>query len=158
MAIDLEEQYDRLYRYCYFKLHSREQAEDLTQEAFLRWLEHGGAAQDPVTAQKYLYTVARNLCIDLFRRPQAEPLAPEDAETAGTTSGPEEAWAEQLAVRAALTRLSPEEQELLLLRYVNELPVAALAGVYGLSRFAVRRRLLAAAARLRTELQKEELG
>ena len=36
--IDLEEQYDKIYRYCYYKLHHREKAEDITQEAFLRFL------------------------------------------------------------------------------------------------------------------------
>lgn len=31
MSIDLEEQYDKLYRYFYFKVHQREIAEDITQ-------------------------------------------------------------------------------------------------------------------------------
>ena len=32
--LDLEAQYDKIYRYCYFKLGSRETAEDITQETF----------------------------------------------------------------------------------------------------------------------------
>lgn len=35
----IKEQYDKIYRYCYFKLHNRELAEDITQETFLRYLE-----------------------------------------------------------------------------------------------------------------------
>jgi len=35
VPFDTEEQYDKIYRYCYFKLHSRELAEDVTQETFL---------------------------------------------------------------------------------------------------------------------------
>ena len=37
MALDIEEQYEKIYRYCFCRLHSREQAEDVTQETFLRW-------------------------------------------------------------------------------------------------------------------------
>ncbi len=39
MTVDVETQYDKIYRYCYFRLHNRETAEDLTQEAFLRYFE-----------------------------------------------------------------------------------------------------------------------
>lgn len=155
------EQYEKIYRYCYFRLGSRERAEDATQEAFCRWLEHGGAQQDPLTALKYLYTVARNLCADEARRPRTVPLAAptgaegELPEPLPPGAPPEEEWTRQLAVRAALGRLDAAEQELLLLRYVNELPLAALAGLYGVSRFAVGRRLHTAAAHFRRELQKE---
>ena len=37
MALDIEEQYEKIYRYCFYRLRDREQAEDITQEAFLRW-------------------------------------------------------------------------------------------------------------------------
>ena len=33
---EIEEQYDKIYRYCYFKLQKREIAEDITQETFAR--------------------------------------------------------------------------------------------------------------------------
>ena len=33
---EIEEQYDKIYRYCYFKLQKREIAEDITQETFTR--------------------------------------------------------------------------------------------------------------------------
>ena len=39
MSMDVGAQYDKLYRYCYFKLHNRDLAEDVTQEAFLRYFE-----------------------------------------------------------------------------------------------------------------------
>lgn len=57
MPFDIEEQYDKIYRYCYFKLHSRELAEDVTQETFLRYLEHYNCLTT-VSALKYLYTIA----------------------------------------------------------------------------------------------------
>ena len=61
-----------------------------------------------------------------------------------------------LTVRAALSKLAPDEQELLLLRYVNEVPVSALGKIYGLSRFAIYRKITSASNKFREELRKED--
>lgn len=150
MPFDIEEQYDKIYRYCYFKLHGRETAEDVTQETFLRYLEHYSGITTS-SALKYLYTIARNLCTDEYRRPRTEALD-ESVPDAGT----EEHLLDGLAVRTALSRLTQDEQELLLLRYANDVPVSALSGIYGLSRFAIYRRITAASNRFREELRKED--
>lgn len=150
MTFDPQEQYDKIYRYCYFKLRNRERAEDVTQETFLRYLEHYSFT-DTVSVQKCLYTIARNLCVDEYRRKPTDALE-------GTPPHPfgEEDWIMTLSVRTALARLSREEQELLLLRYVNEVPVAVIGTLVGQSRFSVYRRLTAAVNRFREELRKEE--
>lgn len=150
MPLDMEDQYDKVYRYCYFRLHNRELAEDVTQEAFLRYLEH----YDCITAAsalKCLYTIARNLCVDEYRKPRTEPM-----DESITDYTMEETLVTNLTVRMALSKLTPDEQELLLLRYVNEIPVSALGKIYGLSRFAIYRKLAAASNRFRDELRKED--
>ena len=70
----------------------------------------------------------------------------------------EDAILTTLALQKALRELSGEEQELLLLRYVNEVPVSVIAKLFGLSRFALRRRLLAATEKLRAKLGKEDFS
>ncbi|MCD8190867.1 MAG: RNA polymerase sigma factor [Clostridiales bacterium] len=74
--LNIDEQYDKLYRYCYYRLHDREEAEDVTQETLLRYFSSqrrlGGEA-----ALCYLYTIARNLCIDRYRKPKPESLTEE---------------------------------------------------------------------------------
>lgn len=35
--MDIEEQYDKIYRYCYFELYDKLLAQDITQETFLRF-------------------------------------------------------------------------------------------------------------------------
>lgn len=65
--MDLEEQYDKIYRYCYFKLRHQQKAEDITQETFLRFLENTAYREQGKRLQ-YLYTIARNLCMDEFRK------------------------------------------------------------------------------------------
>ena len=145
MAIDIEEQYDKIYRYCYYRLRDRERAEDVTQETFLRWFA-SDTCRDKNQLLRYLYTVARNLCIDEYRRPVAQPL-PEDL--------PEQERdpLASLVLRAELDKLAPEDRELVLLRYVNEAPMAVLGQLYGLSRFALRRRLNGILKTLREALE-----
>lgn len=62
----LEEQYDRIYKYLYFRLHDRHAAEDMTQEAFLRFLR-SRTYRDENRQLQYLYTIARNLCSQYYR-------------------------------------------------------------------------------------------
>lgn len=150
VSFDIEKQYDKIYRYCYFKLHSRELAEDVTQETFLRYLEHYNCITT-VSALKYLYTIARNLCVDEYRKPRTEPM---DESIRDYTM--EEKLITNLTVRTALSKLAHDEQELLLLRYVNEVPVSALGKIYGLSRFAVYRKITSASNKFREELRKED--
>lgn len=69
----IQNQYEKIYRYCYFKLHNRELAEDITQEAFLRYLEKYRFTSSE-TALKYLYTIAGHLCIDEFFDLRTIPL------------------------------------------------------------------------------------
>lgn len=150
MSFDIEEQYDKIYRYCYFKLHSRELAEDVTQETFLRYLEHYHCLTT-VSALKYLYTIARNLCVDEYRKPRTEPM---DESIPDYTT--EETLITNLTVRTALSKLTSDEQELLLLRYVNEVPVSALGKIYGLSRFSIYRKITSVSNKFREELRKED--
>ncbi len=134
-SYNLDEQYDKVYRYCYFKLHNRYLAEDITQETFLRFLE-SDSYQDRGRPLSYLYTIARNLCIDAFRKKREEPLATEPF-----SSGFEDSVTEKLAFYQAVSSLQEKERELLLLRYVNEVPVSDLGILYGKSRFAIHREL-----------------
>lgn len=149
MSLDIEEQYDKIYRYCYFKLHSRELAEDVTQETFLRYFEHYNGVVT-VSALKYLYTIARNLCVDEYRKPKIEPMGESILDDVM-----EEKVIENLAVRRALSRLTSDEQELLLLRYRNEVSVSTLANIYGVSRFTIYRKIVCASGKFREELRKE---
>ena len=148
MSMDMEEQYDKIYRYCYFKLRHRETAEDITQETFLRYFEKYHCATAEQTL-KCLYTIAGNLCTDEYRR--RRPAVPLD-ETLPDHSK-EEQILTGFAVKSALSQLENSDQELLLLRYVNEVPVSAIGQILGISRFAVYRRLLAAAKCLREKLE-----
>ena len=100
--------------------------------------------------------MARNLCVDEYRRAPRAPLPlPEDENAWPAVPGFEPASTETLALRAALARLPQSQRELLLLRYANELPAAAIAGLLGVSRFAVYRQCQQALKALRALMEVE---
>lgn len=151
---NLEELYDKIYRYCYFRVHQKELAEDLTQEVFLRYLSSRSYRESGQTLQ-YLYTIARNLCIDEYRRHPTEFFTDgTEAELHKTDASPsmEDALISSLTLREALSHLSKEEQELLLLRYVNEVPVSVICRLLGISRFALYRKMSKAIKHLKSLL------
>lgn len=131
MALDIDEAYDKIYRYCYYRLHNREIAEDITQETFLRYYS-SDVPRDKTGSYKYLYTVARNLCIDEYRRIKTESL-PEDIA--------DHDFAEDVALKIALDSLCDEDRELIILRYYDDVPVGVLCKMYGISRFAMYRKI-----------------
>ena len=136
MSVELKDQYDRILRYCFYKIHDRDKAEDITQETFLRFLEHSdyhGIGKD----LQYLYTIAGNLCADCYRKMPSEELTdtiPDDADE-------EEQVLTGVALSSAIRKLPPEDAELILLRYANEVPVSVLSKIHGVSRFSMNRRI-----------------
>ena len=56
-----------LYLYIYNKVGDRDEAEDLTQDVFLRLMEHARMLQ-PATVKAFIYAIARNLVTDYLRR------------------------------------------------------------------------------------------
>lgn len=105
--IDLEEQYRKIYRYCYFKLQHQQLAEDITQETFLKFYESNQYVEAGKKV-RYLYKIAHNLCVDLYRKekidtkPLTDELFVEDTEEEILTS---------IAVKRALMQLEQVEQE-----------------------------------------------
>ncbi len=57
MLNDIENQYDKIYHYCFMKLHNAQTAEDITQDTFLRYysINEKTEIKDPTA---YLYTIA----------------------------------------------------------------------------------------------------
>lgn len=133
---------DRIYRYVYFKVGSSTDAEDLTAQVFLRAWEAIGKYQvtgRPFTA--WLYRIAHNLIVD-HHRARRETVSLEETsplEAPGTSL--EEITQQHVnseLLRQALRRLTPDQQEVLLLRFLEGYSVAEVAQMMGRSRGAIR--------------------
>ena len=134
--MDLEQTYDKIYRYAYFKVHDRHLAEDITQEAFLRYLNRSGNRDYNI---RYLYTITRNLCIDEYRKTLWEPTTEPFENSLG--DDPTESILTVFSVKEALAKMKEQDRELLLLRYVNEESVGTISKIRQCSRFAVYRQI-----------------
>ena len=152
--LDLEDQYDRIFKYLYFHLHDRHMAEDMTQEVFLRFLG-SRTYRDENRKLQYLYTIARNLCSQYYRDKTISYRLDEEADIA-ETDGFENTLIQRLSLQNALESLSPEERELLFLRYVNDVPVSVISGLYQISRFAVYRKLKSILQKVRVEMEADQ--
>lgn len=149
MHTDLDEQYDKIYRYCYMKLRHQQAAEDITQETFLRFLENK-TYKDMGKEIGYLYRIAGNLCIDLVRKQKNEELSEEIPDS---TQNIQENMAVHMNLRKAIKSLDSQEQELVFLRYVNELSVGKTAEILGISRFALYRKSRECLKKLKKEME-----
>ena len=155
--MDIEQQYDKLLCYCYMKLRDRTLAEDVTQETFIRFFE----SKDYHSIGKemaYLYTIARNLCIDYFRKQKEELIEdlPAKIQEMPDSSDKVESIVDQLSIEQALDHLTDDEREAVVLRFSGELSVEDIAKSMDISRFAVRRRISSALEKLRKEMERIE--
>ena len=141
----VEAHYDDVLAYCRRHAPSPDEAADATQETFLRFVKSMPTYRDQGKPLAYLLTIARRVCIDACRRrgrvwDQLDESVPAPAAEAGCE------------VREALQALSPDQREVLELRYDQGLRVMEVARVLGVSRFAAARRISAALDALKAEL------
>jgi len=128
-------------------------AEELVQETFVR-LWRTADRFDPArgSVRSYVFTMARRIAIDLWRRPSSRPFeAPVDAEAVGGAGIDE--MLSGLVVREALDSLSPAHREVLELSYDQDLRQADIAARLGLPLGTVKTRSYYALRALRLALE-----
>lgn len=131
-----------VYRYIYYRVGNAGEAEDLTEHVFLKaWQAIGRYRDQGVPFAGWLYRLAHNAVID-FHRTRHEALSLDEAmDTEDDQIGPEELTARRLdvqAVQKALRRLTPEQQQVIILRFVQGLNHSETAKVMGRNEGAVR--------------------
>jgi RNA polymerase sigma-70 factor (ECF subfamily) len=127
----------RIYRYIYHRLGQRAVAEDLTSEVFVRLVR---MRERPDNLSAYLYRIAHNIVIDYVRRNPAG-LAPLDETYASEGNDPARAAqleAERIRLRRAINRLTPDQQQVIILKYVEGLGNLEVAEIMGRPEGAVK--------------------
>jgi RNA polymerase sigma-70 factor (ECF subfamily) len=135
--------FDRVYSYLHMSVGNRHDAEDLTTQTFLKMLEAIGRFQwrkAPFSA--WLFRIAHNLAMDHFRatrrwQPEEEVPEPDGAEE----SSAEEAALESIGQRSMLELiegLSPEQQQVLTLKFVFGFSNGEAATILGKTEGAVK--------------------
>lgn len=147
----------RLWGVAYRMLGSHADADDMVQEAFLRW--HGAATGDVRAPEAWLVTTTTRLCIDRLRQRRAEreayvgPWLPEPLveEPPAADAATELASDLSVAFLALLERLAPEERAAFLLHEVFESDYSEIASALGKSEAACRQIVSRARRRVRDE-------
>ncbi|HEY0162792.1 MAG TPA: sigma-70 family RNA polymerase sigma factor [Edaphobacter sp.] len=162
----LIEQYQhRLLRYLLFLTGRRETAEDLFQETWMRVLVRGAQYNGKARFDTWLFTIARNLVIDLSRKRTMASLdemseSDEDDrpfEVATTGPSPLEQFTtreDSAEVAAVLLTLDTSYREVLVLRFYEEMSLEEISGVTRAPLSTVKSRLYRGLASLKPELEK----
>lgn len=149
--MDLKEQYDKLLRYCYIKTKDRYIAEDIVQDTFLKfWQNH--TYKDTGKEMAYIYTIARNLCLDEFRKSKNFDID-DFSDVITCKESDTEIIIEKIAIEQALDKLPENLREIIILRYISDISVVDIGKIIGMSRFSVNRRLKEGLALLKKYLE-----
>lgn len=158
-----------IYRFIYFKVASKEEAEDLTSEVFLKAWSYLADHRDVLNFTALIYRIARNLVIDYYRTRKQHVSLDETREAGGDggevnsmeqTDQGEQIVQTEIALDAAkviesMKLLKDEYREALMFRYIDELSVSEIAEILGKSSVGVRVLLHRATKTLEQVIQKQ---
>jgi RNA polymerase sigma-70 factor (ECF subfamily) len=156
-----DQHHQSIFRYLFYRTGDPQTAEDLTADVFVKMVQYiSGFQGSPPAFRGWLFQIARNLSIDHLRRSIAHPLQTIPEELHSREELPEISAERNLnseILRKAMTRLTSEQQDVLLMRFVEGMPLAETARTLHKSEDAIkglqRRALLA----LQNALTQEEI-
>lgn len=144
----------RLFGYIRRMIGDRDQAEDLLQDVLLTVIRDRSYDPSKGRFSAWLFTVARNRCLQQRRRAEVRERAPRLPSE--PVADPEQRVARTQQVRSAMAGLTDAQQQLLLLKQVGELTYRELADIHGVAEGTIKSRLHAATQAFRRRLA--ELG
>ena len=154
--------FDRIYSYLHVSVGNRHDAEDLTTQTFLKMLEKIGSFRwQSAPFSAWLFRIAHNLAMDHFRsrrRWQPEEEVPEPP-------GEEEPSAELAAMQTIgresmlklIEHLSSEQQQVLTLKFVFNLPNAEVAAILDKTEGAIKSLQHRALVSLQKQIARQEV-
>ena len=156
--------FDRLYRYFYFRTGSCEEAEDLTSQVFLKVFEAIRNYQERgIPFSAWVFRIAHNLLVDYYRRHHRAVESLEDLTLeleAGVLDIEERVLASLTLeeIKEEISSLTFDQQEVLVLRYLEELEIGEIAEAMSRNPGAVRALLRRALASLAKKIKKKIEG
>ena len=151
---------DRVYRHIYYRVGNEQDAEDLTQQVFLKaWqaIDRYKKKTSPFIA--WLMTISHNLVVDFYRTRKDKAYVEAEILADGPASSPEQAAEtslEQQRLRRAILELNSDEQQVVILRFMEGFQFAEIASLLKKKEGNVRVILHRALVKLRTILEKDK--
>jgi len=129
---------DAVYRYVFYRVRNEAEAEDVTSDVFMRALRAIPKYEPRQAFLAWLYRIARNAVIDRSRRQSArqqvsfeDALAHPNADQVVNPDAGLLAGSDASVVRVAMQQLTPLQQEILVLRYVEGYDTKTISKLVG---------------------------
>ena len=159
-----DEYFDKIYRYVALKIGDKTEAEDMTQQVFLKALQSISSFKwKGVPFSAWLYRIAHNQVVDYLRKKKRRPatlldesLVSGDSENTPQSMVERNIDTEQLL--AATQHLTDAQREVISLRFTSELSTAQVAEIMGKSQGAIKALQHSAIVALRKALMVENNG
>lgn len=133
-------------------------AEELVQETWLRvWRSASRFDPERGTVRTFVFTIARRVAVDLWRRPSSRVFAPELQDAVAVEARVDEVLL-SVTVREAMSSLSPAHREVLELVYDEDLKLADVAARLRIPLGTVKTRVHHALRALRRELTEDDFS
>ncbi len=151
-----EDNFDKIYRYVVLKIGDRIEAEDMTQQVFLKALQSISSYKwKGMPFSSWLYRIAHNQIVDYFRKKSKRPTEPLDESITASDGDPENIAERNVQIEEvaeATKKLTKAQQEVISLRFAGELSIAEVAKAMGRTEGAVKALQHSAIAALRRVL------
>lgn len=157
----------KLYQVCYRMLGNKQEAEDITQEAFIRAYINLHSYDQKRKFSTWIYRIATNLCIDRIRKKKPDYYL--DAEVAGTEGLnmysqiavdeqlPEDVVEQmelQERIQYEISRLPDKYRSVIVLKYIEELSLQEISEILDMPLGTVKTRIHRGREALRKQLNK----
>lgn len=161
-----EKMYDKLYFFALKNVRSKEDAEDIVQEAFMKALESLGELNSSESFSGWIYSVTYNLCIDKMRggKRVARFETEDDRDNAIENSAlnepvmvPEDYMQNEETkrqIKDVIDGLRPDMRSAVILYYYDQMSIAEIAETMNLSESSVKSKLYQARKKIKTKLEK----
>ena len=137
-----ESHFDKIYRYVILRIGNQMEAEDMTQQVFLKALRSIRSFKwKGIPFSAWLFRIAHNLVVDYLRRKGKQVTIPLDKSEVACGSNPQLAAENRADIEqliSATKNLTRAQGEVISLRFAGELPVAEVAKIMGKSEGAVK--------------------
>jgi RNA polymerase sigma-70 factor, ECF subfamily len=153
--------FDRIYSYLHVSVGNKHDAEDLTTQTFLKMLESIGRFRwQSAPFSAWLFRIAHNLAMDHFRsrrrwQPEAEVPEPLDSEEPSAELEAMQSIGRE-SMRELIEKLSPEQQQVLTLKFVFNFPNGDVAKILDKTEGAIKSLQHRALASLQKQIQQQK--
>jgi RNA polymerase sigma-70 factor (ECF subfamily) len=156
--------FDQIYRYCTYRLYSKDLAEDATSAVFTKLVQRFPEIRHKSMPEirQWLFGVASNVVTAQRRLKKRQQEAfHELSQTSGSGLAGNEPRFHRLdwpVLYGAISRLPDKQQDIVILRFFHELETAQIAEIVGMSPVAVRVTLMRTIRKLKEQLQESFEG